>query len=520
MVQSLDVWGKDRYPKAKSRLFNIIDNEILHGDFILSNYEKSQYFIDMANIVLRSDAIEYIKEIFQHDISNNYKAIAAISQYYGSLCLALRISSKLNSSPILVHPSPRIPVSDNVYDWRVQGELPEKGETIILVTPLVVTGESILRAANQLLFNGYETIIWSILDRSNNELQEKTSEKKINYNYVFDWSEFMKNRSDNLDTLDMKLVEKQLENKNMLLSPSVPNILGANMYGKNQFEKIDLKENKFDKVTVGLIQPSIEYGDVLLKNGFYYLSEKVVNKIVKESVNQIKSLKIHLDILVYPELIFNKSAFPFLQDYADNEDTIIIGGSSYVDKKNISIIILPNKKPILTEKKNISYIEKGIFPVSDPIPGKSIIIINSKIGNFVVPICYDIEDLDFENIIFQEDIDFVFNISLNSNSKRFYRTLSGICERHKNGVYCCYSNSICFNENNQMTDGNTSIFGKMHKSYLKKNKPEFPYNIFSLDSENIEKKTTLILIAEFNMLEKKPIVQPDEPNIKILYPNK
>jgi ubiquinone/menaquinone biosynthesis C-methylase UbiE/Fe2+ transport system protein FeoA len=238
-----------------------------------------------------------------------------------------------------------------------------------------------------------------------------------------------------------------------------------------------------------------------------------------------KSCHHNLDLLVLPELAGHESLLQNLQISATAYNTIIIGGSYYnFERINCCPIAIPGKsEPYIIEKINPSPYERSPLKELGITEGTKISVFkNTLAGDLGVVICNDYLNDQLINEIFTCNIDFLCVISLNGDSPRFFAKMNSKCKNDGKGVYILYSNSI-FELDIVKADGKSSIFGYMDRIFqqkLQKNSEDtLECQISSFNAEDGEG----LLIAQFNIDEKRPTyISPSSvPNIdninKILF---
>ena len=96
------------------------------------------------------------------------------------------------------------------------------------------------------------------------------------------------------------------------------------------------------------------------------------NKI-KFILEQIKSLRPDIDVVVFPEYTVPLNCLPMLKEFSDENDVIIVAGTDQVRdpseeekyRKNVCPVIIPNKEICYVEKENPSDMEKNIVEKGD-----------------------------------------------------------------------------------------------------------------------------------------------------------
>lgn len=280
----------------------------------------------------------------------------------------------------------------------------------------------------------------------------------------------------------------------------------------NPITEIKLNQEKKEKIRVGIVQLDLNNFFKKEKGLLYPKNDIIVQEKYKKFLKLAKDYEVN--ILCFPELSSNHHILKELKDFADENRIIIIAGSFYnKERKNVCPIIIPEIDTYFTEKINLSPLE-GNSPYADenPLKGDKVYIIkNSIYGSFAVLICADFLDYELKNLIYKEELDFLFVISLNNKSTDWHIDMNSDCKKNKYGIYTLYSNSIIENKSN----GKSAIFGLIEKDHLDQGLDHsVEYKFMEIIDEDI-------IIADFNIIHKKP-TRPNtikiEPSILPVYP--
>jgi ubiquinone/menaquinone biosynthesis C-methylase UbiE/predicted amidohydrolase len=296
-------------------------------------------------------------------------------------------------------------------------------------------------------------------------------------------------------------------------SRKTENIVSQN--SKFTFTIEDFQARRKPLVRVGIAQ--LNLNGILSHDERQLLSPDIlklpnlINLIVSKSCNH------NLDLLVLPELAFHESLLQNLQISATAYNMIIVGGSFYNSNRiNCCPIAIPGKsEPYIIEKINPSPYERSPIEGFGIAEGTKISVFKNTIaGDLGVVICNDYLNDDLINQIFICNIDFLCVISLNGDSPRFFAKMNSKCKNDGKGVYILYANSI-FELDMIKADGKSSIFGYMDRVFQQKlqkhSEDELECQVASFIAEDDEG----LLIAQFNIDEKRPtyISPSSTPNI-------
>lgn len=286
---------------------------------------------------------------------------------------------------------------------------------------------------------------------------------------------------------------------------------------------IEKEKPTINKVVVGLYQPRL-VESMFKQDKTTMLSHlREDNNLVEKKIEEIIEFAIDsgVNILCFPELYMTQKIAENIK--VGKKNIIIIAGSYYQNRKCICPIITPNGC-YLTEKVKASPYERSPMDNTGLTEGDSIAVIESNFGTFGILICSDFLEETIRNLIYnyEKELDFLFIISCNSNSRRFHEMMSTDCENSKKGLYICYCNSIA-SLGGYEADGKTAIFGVMHSMYLNhlktaglKPNDGVLYKVCEIEEEDI-------IIAEFDLGNKKVIIPMGHntmPNIKIIHPSR
>lgn len=172
----------------------------------------------------------------------------------------------------------------------------------------------------------------------------------------------------------------------------------------------------------------------------YYIEETGIIKTEFRGLikNQISSnLRLakerNVNMIIFPEYCFLEESLPLLQNFSNKEKIWVIGGIervkidryNLIKRKNAAIIFIPNKEPIIQLK---NFKGKNEPPL---IPGRELIIMDSKFGTFCVLVCADFLADDLL-VKIKENLDFIIVISFNRdinefNTRAYNRCFSNYC---------------------------------------------------------------------------------------------
>ncbi|MBQ9610585.1 MAG: methyltransferase domain-containing protein [Lachnospiraceae bacterium] len=287
-----------------------------------------------------------------------------------------------------------------------------------------------------------------------------------------------------------------------------------NVAKESNVKVIDFAEKKKDHIRVGITQLDL--------NGILTMNEKQLYKPDLLKLPNVldhvflKASKYNLNFLIMPELSGDESLNEHLQQIANANNMVIIGGS-YYDKRRVNCcpVAFPGRdKPYIIEKIHPSPFE--ISPNKDTgiVKGSEVtVFLNTVVGSFGVLICADFLNDSLVEDVCNSDIDFLCVVSMNGDSPRFFEKMNLKCQNCQRGIYILYSNCL-FSTDGFYTDGLSSIFGFMDRIYLTKLKRvenKYQYQIISFNNEEQEG----MLIADINLKERRPVIRSPEskPNI-------
>lgn len=262
------------------------------------------------------------------------------------------------------------------------------------------------------------------------------------------------------------------------------------------FEEIDLQPKyKTPKDNARVMICQLRYDEKEWKKNScllvpIYNSYKIIKLLEIAKENKV-------DLIVFPELSISEKMIHEIK-WDDYKDIIIVGGSHY-DDNGI------NKCPVFIDGI-VNYTEKK-YLAPDERFGKTkegsrlLKFKNSKIGNFGILICIDLQHV--KNDDYYEDIDILCVPSFNNASNDFHQRMSIICKDSKYGIFCLYSNFI--NQNNSF--GKSALFGIIHHNFHKTIEysdllPEEKY--FEFDNN------TSYAILDLNLKEKRPFANKNK----------
>lgn len=204
--------------------------------------------------------------------------------------------------------------------------------------------------------------------------------------------------------------------------------------------------------------------------------------LVKEPIKQIEKIRKCLEIakqkkinvIIFPELAISLpqkdrlDAIGILENFARENDAIIIAGTYYDENRNSRIVtILPNGTYLGYK------VRPSRFEVS-PIFGKgmqladTLLVFKTKYGNFLPITCVDLisDDVNYtaRNLSNKGIIDILININYNPKSQEFMREASSMVVRHPlivNITNVSLGKNGCSLDGNEY--GNTSVFGLLRE---------------------------------------------------------
>ncbi|TAN70487.1 MAG: carbon-nitrogen hydrolase family protein [Methylobacter sp.] len=172
-----------------------------------------------------------------------------------------------------------------------------------------------------------------------------------------------------------------------------------------------------------------------------------------------KARETKCNIVVLPELSVPESLIPIIVAWSSQTNALVIGGSHYVQTSSGYI----SRSPIISSGKQ-HYVEK-IHPAPaevSPQKGDGLIsgkivtkFTNTPIGTFGVLICSDYLKDDVKSLLPLGELDALFVISFQRDSRKYYKRIDIDVEDHAHGVYVFYANNVLEGG----ADGRSALFG-------------------------------------------------------------
>jgi tetratricopeptide (TPR) repeat protein len=225
------------------------------------------------------------------------------------------------------------------------------------------------------------------------------------------------------------------------------------------------------------------------------------------------AIKNELDIVCFPELSMTQEILEIIQE-KNIQDMIIIGGSYYINKKNICPVICNNTIHSVQKIHPSKYCQFSPIEGEGMDPGDTIYLFDSAAGKFAVLICEDFRDELFTILSTIDDLDLLFVTSYNPNPDRFHKIAAPIPPNHP--MYIIQSNVSEINKK----FGKSSLFGNIDFAYAEQLKKEgFNSDIEKNKVAEIENEG--MLIGEVNTTQKTiskvtPVDYKTIKNIKIV----
>ncbi|MBU7011755.1 MAG: tetratricopeptide repeat protein [Theionarchaea archaeon] len=225
------------------------------------------------------------------------------------------------------------------------------------------------------------------------------------------------------------------------------------------------------------------------------------------------AVKENLDIVLFPELSLTPEILKTIKK-KKTPDTIVIGGSYYLNRKNVCPVLFNDQMKYVEKIHPSKYSEFSPINGKGMIPGNKLQLFVTPAGKFIVLICEDFRD-ELPTVLSQvSDVDFLFVTSYNPNPDRFHEIADWIPSNYP--MYILQSNAAEINEK----FGKSCIFGVIDNDYAEELRKEglrsgeYRHEVSEINGEGM-------LIAEFNIVNKSvsvptPVEYPTIKNVKVV----
>ncbi len=205
---------------------------------------------------------------------------------------------------------------------------------------------------------------------------------------------------------------------------------------------------EYEWVKIGIVQINFNINKKLPYN--LLIDENYIKKI--ENFVKIAE-KMGVEILLFPELSVNQEILTKIKEFSS--DMIIIAGSQYKDRYNISSIL--HEKKVIHEVKKIHPSKFEDSPISglNMKSGKELFAITTSKGKFSVLIC---DDFRHHGKDVQKHVQMIFVPSYNKKPRNFSNRASILVEDYHKYVFI----------SNPSKCGYSGIYGILDKIYLEK----------------------------------------------------
>lgn len=201
----------------------IREKHMLHGDFLLTNFQPTKYFIHLNYALTDKSIINKIVEIVERKgIADDVVSIAGLSWYSASMLLAIKLSEDLKRKLTIIDEPLNLPLIPNeLENTNIRGYCPSPGEKVLIVFHVFVTGHSLLKGCEIIKNLGATPVCLTIVNRDG-KYQEDFKRNKLELHSLLKWEDFPESvRLPNLP-LDLELLSKQkvfLETQGILKKP-------------------------------------------------------------------------------------------------------------------------------------------------------------------------------------------------------------------------------------------------------------------------------------------------------------
>jgi 5'-deoxynucleotidase YfbR-like HD superfamily hydrolase/predicted amidohydrolase len=286
---------------------------------------------------------------------------------------------------------------------------------------------------------------------------------------------------------------------------------------------VDLQTKRPQWVRVMVFQHESNLDDWKKEGALFYPNN--IEKFKKTITCVLKKAKeSNVKLLVFPELSVPFECISLIVQWSKKNNTIVIGGSHYLNNENTIIARCPivyNNITYYTEKIDPAPDEIGNTPTNKGLSnGDSISIFkNTPIGNFAVFICSDYLNETVKEKIKNEDLDFWIITAFQRKSDWHYTRMILDVESVRESRYLIYSNNLLKDHG----DGNSAFFGTTYSAAI----DEFKHSGYS-DGKDKWKLVSLDIPNNYFIIEadinyKRPAqtkFPSDGPNIKVIEKNK
>jgi orotate phosphoribosyltransferase len=209
----------DEIEKLRYQLARRMPVHVRYGDFVLSDYSRSRFFLDLPSLCADEEALELAAEIEQKVIvSKTDLNVAAIGVLYNSPASALvgaSLGRRLGRPRVVLcqgGPSHTSGIPASVPSSR--GYLPSPGETVVVSVDVPVSGHRIVEASAALASIDAKSVFVSVVDRRSGRAREYCKQLGIESLSCLEWDSLLTDRQHKLEhpaALDAKYAREQLE---------------------------------------------------------------------------------------------------------------------------------------------------------------------------------------------------------------------------------------------------------------------------------------------------------------------
>lgn len=179
---------------GEDTLKTLIKKYTLHGDFILSSFQSSKWYVDIKSAILSSKVFidEVIDAIEKRKILDDIQAIGCLSWCPSSVMLASCICRESSKSlPLTIVEFPyKAPMPTQLEETNIQGYLPQPSENVLIVSDIAVTGFSLLKGWQILLKTKCNPKCFVIINRCEDKYLKEFENKGTNILSFINWNEF------------------------------------------------------------------------------------------------------------------------------------------------------------------------------------------------------------------------------------------------------------------------------------------------------------------------------------------
>lgn len=186
-----------------------IEEYILHGDFVTSDFRPTKWFVYLENAVNSEEFISLvIKEMEKRNLFKEITAVAGLSWLSSSLLLARNIAERKNKNFTIIDFPTDLPLKTELIRTDIRGYVPTSSDKVLVVECVLSSGFSLLKGCEVISETGATPVGFVIANRDGRYLKKLRDDMRIETDSLFMWHEFQKPKRGD-EELDLSLVREQ-----------------------------------------------------------------------------------------------------------------------------------------------------------------------------------------------------------------------------------------------------------------------------------------------------------------------